>query len=46
MHSIQGAIPGFLQRVAEVNNGLEQLTSGQLVPFVIEGQQLGYLQQK
>eukprot|EP00775_Hariotina_reticulata_P008480 gene8480-8662_t len=45
MQNIKGAVPGFLQRIAEVNNGLEQLTSGQLVPFVIEGQQLGYLQQ-
>lgn len=38
-----GYIPRFMQRVAEVNNGVEQLTAGQLVPFLIDGHNLGYL---
>lgn len=45
MQPLTGHIPGFLQRIAEVNNGLEDLTAGQLVPFQVDGQRLGYLKQ-
>lgn len=40
---LTGHVPGFLRVIAEVNNGLPALTSGKLVPFTIDGQQLGYL---
>lgn len=39
-----GHIPGFRQRVSEVNNGLDE--SRKLVPFCVEGQRLGYLKQE
>jgi hypothetical protein len=46
MQPLTGHVPGFLQRMAEVNNGLEDLTAGQLVPFQVDGQRLGYLKQE
>lgn len=46
MQPLTGHIPGFLQRIAEVNNGLEDLTACQLVPFQADGQRLGYLKQE
>jgi hypothetical protein len=39
-----GHIPGFLQRVAEVNNGLH--AAGELVQFCVQGQRLGWLKQE
>jgi hypothetical protein len=46
MQPLTGHVPGFLQRIAEVNNGLEDLAAGQLVPFQVDGQRLGYLKQE
>eukprot|EP00879_Flechtneria_rotunda_P013380 GHRR01013970.1.p1 GENE.GHRR01013970.1~~GHRR01013970.1.p1 ORF type:complete len:379 (+),score=64.49 GHRR01013970.1:372-1508(+) len=43
MAALTGHISGFLQRIDAVNNGLNELTAGNLVPFKVDGQQLGYL---
>eukprot|EP00878_Enallax_costatus_P023531 GHUV01025031.1.p1 GENE.GHUV01025031.1~~GHUV01025031.1.p1 ORF type:complete len:331 (+),score=83.90 GHUV01025031.1:127-1119(+) len=45
MQPLTGHIPGFLDRIAEVNNGLSELTERKLVPFGVDGQQLGFLKQ-
>jgi hypothetical protein len=37
--ALTGFIPGFRQRVAEVNNGLSH--ASELMPFLVEGQRLG-----
>ncbi len=42
--ALKGHIPGFRQRIADVNNGLHE--AAQLVPFCVEGQRLGYLKQE
>lgn len=46
MRALTGHISGFLERIAEVNNGLDDLEGQRLVPFTVEGQQLGYLKQE
>lgn len=46
MQALKGHIPGFLDRIAENNNGLSELSERKLVPFVVDGQQLGYLKQE
>lgn len=41
VQALTGHIPGFRQRVAEVNNGLDEAAN--LMPFCVDGQHLGYL---
>jgi hypothetical protein len=43
-HALKGHIPGFRQRIADVNNGLGE--ASQLIPFCVDGQRLGYLKQE
>lgn len=44
MRALNGHVPGFRERVREVNNGLSE--AAQLVPFCVDGQRLGYLKQE
>jgi hypothetical protein len=44
VRALKGHIPGFRERVSEVNNGLDE--ANKLVPFCVGGQRLGYIKQE
>ena len=39
-------IPGYLQRIAEVNNGVQYLGTAGLLPFVVGGSPVGHVKKE